>query len=348
MVLNSFIEILPQNASKHNSQIMDHQEEIHRTPEVAEVMVATPSEDGENSVTDAETTDSLKRGSEQVEGGQDNKRRRFLWPDSLNRDFMAAVFDVGLKNASPDLILEVMCREDPKCAVSTDRATIEAHLIRFLLLRDRTSTNYCSYFERAILEGSISSDQLHMHHRKEGGMVASSKCKNGEDKLALGHRLSLLKKQLELVSDTIKVQSKFLTLVKTSMQSHLKSQANIIQVISKLDPSYAAPLQNNNQQQQQLLSALPTYSALSEFSDMNKAADPAASSKRVELQIMSEMRTHMDLHRQLLMRKEDQVSQFNVKQSDSELVKKEEPMNVDWIWDEERLDEQLFNFLDDT
>ena len=326
---------------------MDGGEETNMI-ETADVMGTAPSEDGENSVTDAETTDSLKRGSDQLEAGHDNKRRRFLWPDSLNRDFMAAVFDVGLKNASPDQILEVMHREDPKCCASVDRGSIEAHLIRFLVLRDRNSVNYCSYFERAILEGTISSDRLQKQQNKESGVVSTSKGKNGEDKAALAQRLSLLNKQLELVSETIKVQSKFLTLVKSSMQTHLKSQANIIQVISKLDPSYVVPLQNNNQQQQQILSALPTYSVLSEYSDVNRAPDPAASSKRVELQIMSEMRTHMDLHRQLLMRKEDQVSQFSVKPGDPDPVKKEEPMNTDWVWDEERLDEHLFNFLDDN
>lgn len=311
--------------------------------EAAESLGGALSEDGENSVTDAETSDSLKRGAEPGESAADSKRRRFLWPDSLNRDFLAAVFDVGLKNATPEQVLEVMCRENPDCSGSIEKGTVEAHLIRFLLLRDRASSGYCSYFERAVVDGLVPSGRLQKRQSKENG--ASDRQSEND---MLGQRLFLLRKQLELVSDTIKVQSKFLSLVKSSMHNHLKSQANIIQVISKLDPSYAIPLQNNNQQQQQLLSSLPTYSAVSEFYDANNAKnDPPASSKRMELQIMSEMRSHMDMHRQLLMRKEDQVSQFNVKTNAADVEKKDESVSADWIWDEERLDEHLFNFLNE-
>ena len=33
-------------------------------------------------------------------------RKRFVWPDTLHRDFVGAVLDVGLRGATPALVLE--------------------------------------------------------------------------------------------------------------------------------------------------------------------------------------------------------------------------------------------------
>ena len=40
--------------------------------------------------------------------GSDASKKRFVWPDALHRDFMSAVFDIGLQSAPPKEILSLM------------------------------------------------------------------------------------------------------------------------------------------------------------------------------------------------------------------------------------------------
>eukprot|EP00601_Ochromonadales_sp_CCMP2298_P021681 CAMPEP_0173300528 /NCGR_PEP_ID=MMETSP1143-20121109/17275_1 /TAXON_ID=483371 /ORGANISM="non described non described, Strain CCMP2298" /LENGTH=111 /DNA_ID=CAMNT_0014240919 /DNA_START=62 /DNA_END=394 /DNA_ORIENTATION=- len=49
-------------------------------------------------------SNSSDQAKKRKDGGNSNSRdegkRRFVWPDSLHRDFIAAVFDIGLKATS--------------------------------------------------------------------------------------------------------------------------------------------------------------------------------------------------------------------------------------------------------
>jgi hypothetical protein len=301
------------------------------------------------------------------DNSSDNKRRRFVWPDPLHHDFVAAVFDVGLKNATAEHVYDLMCREDPRCAAFINLSNLQAHICRLLVMRDRSNPEYCSYYESSLNTISNTTGE-HVGHNGTNNQESTIALRpaGSSEESRMNQRLLLLRRQLEVVNNTIKVQSKFLSLVKTSMESQLRVQAGVIQVISRLDPSYTVPLQNNNQQQQLLLSSLPTYSSIDTIQTNNGDGDTTkatnsegSSSTRVELQIMSEMRSHMDLHRQLLLRKEDQVSQFSVRSEHGEAVLplKEQKSVEDnssgvvaqeWNWDDEHLDERLFNFLDET
>ena len=42
-----------------------------------------------------------KRGSDAARGST-AKKRRFVWPDELHASFVSAVFDVGLRTATPE------------------------------------------------------------------------------------------------------------------------------------------------------------------------------------------------------------------------------------------------------
>ena len=35
-------------------------------------------------------------------------KKRFVWPESLHRDFVSAVFDIGLKNSTSKLLLQML------------------------------------------------------------------------------------------------------------------------------------------------------------------------------------------------------------------------------------------------
>jgi hypothetical protein len=270
---------------------------------------------------------------------------------------------VGLKHADATSVFDAILKEEPMSTANVHLHGIQAQISKFLVLRDRNQREHTSYYERSLIEeGRRSLSQPTM-------CVASLE----NEKLAKSQKLYLLRKQLDVVSSTIHVQTNFLQLVKTSMEVQLRTQADIITLISQLDPSYTSSLRSNNIEQQQILSSLPvqTQSIDTDPSPLKSSStDPlvAPQTSRLELQIISEMRTHMDLHRQLLLRKEDQVSQFSHISSSSSTVPppvssagaqsapviKQEALapaasdaevTNDWIWDDEHMDEHLFDFL---
>jgi hypothetical protein len=60
------------------------------------------SDYSDGSTASAPTTASARSApTARTSAGQSRPRKRFLWSDSLHRDFIAAVFDVGLKSADP-------------------------------------------------------------------------------------------------------------------------------------------------------------------------------------------------------------------------------------------------------
>lgn len=288
----------------------------------------------------------MKRSNDNHEGDDDrsNKKSRFYWPDALHKDFIVAIFDVGLRNAVPGDILELI-QDDSTTSTNTlppklDAARIQAQIAKFQMLRKRSSSNYLSYYEKSMLsESELSGAAIH---------------KSENEKIAQKQKLFLLRKQLNVVNNTIDVQSNFLNVVKSCMESQLKTQEGIIQLISQLDPSYTSSLRSNNLQQQQLISSLPAYQS----EHVPEHVVEALPNSRVELQIMSEMRTHMDLHRRLMLRKEDQVSEFtavvgHTSQAASTGVCREEQSvddvheSSDWNWSD-NIDEHLFSFLVST
>lgn len=68
-------------------------------------------------------------------------KKRFVWPDELHRDFVAAIFDVGLKHASPKAILEQMTNTRE---LTTDH--IKSHLQKYRLHRDRAREEFISTY----------------------------------------------------------------------------------------------------------------------------------------------------------------------------------------------------------
>eukprot|EP00618_Florenciella_parvula_P004198 CAMPEP_0119494398 /NCGR_PEP_ID=MMETSP1344-20130328/18361_1 /TAXON_ID=236787 /ORGANISM="Florenciella parvula, Strain CCMP2471" /LENGTH=101 /DNA_ID=CAMNT_0007529899 /DNA_START=70 /DNA_END=371 /DNA_ORIENTATION=+ len=70
--------------------------------------------------------------------GSTKPRKRFVWPDQLHQDFIAAVFDVGLKSASPFIVHQMFQNDASASASGGGSATVEqvkGHLQRFRLHR---------------------------------------------------------------------------------------------------------------------------------------------------------------------------------------------------------------------
>ena len=71
--------------------------------------------------------------------------KRFTWPDDLHRDFVAAIFDVGLKNASPSAILEHMPQHDQ---ITSER--VKSHLQKYRLHRLKSKQEFMSCYEASL------------------------------------------------------------------------------------------------------------------------------------------------------------------------------------------------------
>lgn len=77
----------------------------------------------------------LTRGANK--DNKDSSRRRFVWSVPLHQDFVAAVFDIGLKCASPKLLLEMMPVVD---GLTSEH--IKSHLQKYRLHRQRSREEF--------------------------------------------------------------------------------------------------------------------------------------------------------------------------------------------------------------
>ena len=71
--------------------------------------------------------------------------KRFTWPDDLHRDFVSAIFDVGLKHSSPSAILDHMPKHEP---VTSER--IKSHLQKYRLHRSKAKKEFMTCYEASM------------------------------------------------------------------------------------------------------------------------------------------------------------------------------------------------------
>ena len=77
--------------------------------------------------------------------------KRFQWPDELHREFVAAVFDVGLKHASPSALLEFLDSSTMASnggAITSERA--KSHLQKYRLHRGRSKREFLASYDAAV------------------------------------------------------------------------------------------------------------------------------------------------------------------------------------------------------
>eukprot|EP00977_Amphora_coffeiformis_P013243 scaffold3410_cov158-Amphora_coffeaeformis.AAC.17 len=79
--------------------------------------------------------------------------KRFTWPDDLHRDFVAAIFDVGLKHSSPSTILEHMPKHEQ---ITSER--VKSHLQKYRIHRIKSKKEFMSSYDeglKKIREGTL-------------------------------------------------------------------------------------------------------------------------------------------------------------------------------------------------
>jgi SHAQKYF class myb-like DNA-binding protein len=90
--------------------------------------------------------------------------KRFTWPEDLHRDFVSAIFDVGLKQSSPSTILEHMPKHEQ---ITTER--IKSHLQKYRLHRAKSKKEFITSYEASLRK-----------FQNQGGIGAASTIAGGE------------------------------------------------------------------------------------------------------------------------------------------------------------------------
>jgi len=89
------------------------------------------------------TSNTTKSKKKSKQDGRWSKR--FTWPEELHRDFVSAIFDVGLKQSSPSSILEQMPKHEQ---ITTER--IKSHLQKYRLHRIKSKKEFMSSYEASL------------------------------------------------------------------------------------------------------------------------------------------------------------------------------------------------------
>jgi SHAQKYF class myb-like DNA-binding protein len=134
-----------------------------RTDKKVEVEDASSSSDGSISHS------RKKRKSD----GQSSKR--LTWPDELHRDFVSAIFDVGLKHSSPSALLEFMPEHDE---ISSER--VKSHLQKYRLNRVKSKKEFMSRFDTSLQNYQASG--IKSQSRKVAAHLAYSGMTEPEDR----------------------------------------------------------------------------------------------------------------------------------------------------------------------
>ncbi|KAG7381078.1 hypothetical protein PHYPSEUDO_006453 [Phytophthora pseudosyringae] len=79
-----------------------------------------------------------------------NKRpsQRFLWQEDLHLRFVAAIFDLGLKNASPKALLPLMKKSDPDSGLTTEH--LKSHLQKYCINYERSHQKFQELCDREV------------------------------------------------------------------------------------------------------------------------------------------------------------------------------------------------------
>lgn len=110
--------------------------------------VDQPSSTRKRPSRDSSSTGSTKRRKKSSKDKKDQDGRwtkRFTWPDELHRDFVSAIFDIGLKHATPSSVLEQM---PPLEQITTER--IKSHLQKYRLHRRKSKQEFMSCYEETV------------------------------------------------------------------------------------------------------------------------------------------------------------------------------------------------------
>jgi SHAQKYF class myb-like DNA-binding protein len=114
-------------------------------------------------------SDSIETKTRKKGGGNDGRwSKRFSWPEELHREFVAAVFDVGLKHSSPSAILEHM---EGNKQITSER--VKSHLQKYRLHRAKSKKEFMSSYDSTLSKMNLGTMDLDGMDSIQCGEVAA-------------------------------------------------------------------------------------------------------------------------------------------------------------------------------
>lgn len=90
-----------------------------------------------------------RQGGANLHADRDAKKPRKVplkWSEALHRDFVSAVFDIGVKHASPAVVLDTMLIQDKE--VTSER--VKSHLQKYRVHKERSKTEFMAEYDKAL------------------------------------------------------------------------------------------------------------------------------------------------------------------------------------------------------
>lgn len=92
------------------------------------------------------STLNRKRVRVDIEHHQQLQPKNIPWSENVHRDFVGAIFDIGMKNSSPSTILDQMVR----CSEEITSERIKSHLQKYRLNKEKSKKEYMHSYDAAL------------------------------------------------------------------------------------------------------------------------------------------------------------------------------------------------------
>ncbi|KAG7381077.1 hypothetical protein PHYPSEUDO_006452 [Phytophthora pseudosyringae] len=126
---------------------------------------AARSPDGSDSTAEPSRRNDDVQAPTRSPGGK-HKHKRLVWTDDLQLRFVSAVFELGVKNASPKALLALMETKSPTEGLTTDH--IKSHLQKYRINYERSRLEVERLGEKHA-KRSLRRHHRHTQHRGAGG-----------------------------------------------------------------------------------------------------------------------------------------------------------------------------------
>lgn len=92
------------------------------------------------------STLNRKRVRVDIEHNQQLQPQSITWSENVHRDFVGAIFDIGMKNSSPSTILDQMVR----CSEEITSERIKSHLQKYRINKEKSKKEYMHSYDAAL------------------------------------------------------------------------------------------------------------------------------------------------------------------------------------------------------
>ncbi|KAH9114651.1 hypothetical protein LEN26_000133 [Aphanomyces euteiches] len=227
----------------------------------------------------------------------ERRTKRFIWPDELHRLFVAAVFDVGLKNASPKALLTLM--GTPACMSGLTTEHLKSHLQKYRLNYDRSRVEFLKFFDESVNEsnkqqkrkgkvmpqGAVTSLFPIIPKRKRSSEdldEASSDEDDGpDDKVSkVVAATTNITRQLDVQSKTLQMQAQFQEEIQQQLFEQAVLQRKLQEKLAEVTVRQGDSPLDNHLQQHPIAALAPTsLSRTTSFNSSTGAPAPQMSSR---------------------------------------------------------------------